>query len=204
MKPFLVLYATRDGHTRHVAEHVAAKIVARGYAAEVHDVGQVREPFDVDRFRGAIVAASVHNGEHESEMVAFVKRHRQALERVSAAFLSVSLQEAAVEQTETAEAKRERATAKVRERIASFLQATEWRPRRVEPVAGALLYSRHSAVSRFVMMLHAKRRGTSTDTSRDHEYTDWEALGRFVEEFVDQSCECDDRGATHDAPMCLG
>lgn len=32
-----------------------------------------------------------------------------------------------------------------------------------------------------IMKVIAKRRGGETDTSRDHEYTDWEALARFVE-----------------------
>lgn len=39
------------------------------------------------------------------------------------------------------------------------------------------------------MMLRAQRGGTSTDSSRDHEYTDWEALDRFVDEFIEQICE---------------
>jgi menaquinone-dependent protoporphyrinogen oxidase len=187
MKPFVVLYATREGHTRRIAEHVHARLVARGHEAEVHDVGTLPETFDVHRYRGAIIAASVHGGEHEAEMVEFVKRHRAALERVSAAFLSVSLSEASVEQLPRDQAYRKKAEQEVHEKIASFLDATEWRPRRVEPVAGALMYSQRGPVSRFVTMLRAKRGGTSTDTSRDHEYTDWEALERFVEEFVEQS-----------------
>ena len=197
MKPLAVLYATREGHTRHIAEQVGARIVARGHAAEVRDVAALREPFDVYRYRGAIIAASIHHGAHEAEMVAFVKRHRAALEQVSAAFLSVSLTEAAVESVRGASAKRDEAEHKVREQIASFLHATEWRPRRVEPVAGALLYSRRGAVARFVMMLRARRGGTSTDRSRDHEYTDWEALDRFVDEFLEQTCEA---GAATVAP----
>jgi hypothetical protein len=39
------------------------------------------------------------------------------------------------------------------------------------------------------MRLRARRHGTSTDTSCDHEYTDWEALDRFVDEFIEQSVE---------------
>lgn len=35
------------------------------------------------------------------------------------------------------------------------------------------------------MKLIAKSEGTSTDTSHDHEYTDWAALDRFVGELLD-------------------
>jgi menaquinone-dependent protoporphyrinogen oxidase len=30
----------------------------------------------------------------------------------------------------------------------------------------------------------SKREGGSTDTSRDHEYTDWVSVERFAEEFI--------------------
>jgi menaquinone-dependent protoporphyrinogen oxidase len=116
MKPFIVLYATREGHTRRIAERVAATIFARGYAAEVHDVGALPASFDVYRYRGAVIAASIHGGEHEREMIEFVKRHRDALENVSAAFLSVSLSEAAAEAADGPEASREKAEGKVRDR----------------------------------------------------------------------------------------
>jgi len=35
-----------------------------------------------------------------------------------------------------------------------------------------------------VMKWIAGKAGGSTDTSRDHEYTDWDALGRFAAEFA--------------------
>ena len=38
MKPILVLYATKEGHTRRIAEHIAATLRARDQAAEVIDV----------------------------------------------------------------------------------------------------------------------------------------------------------------------
>ena len=34
------------------------------------------------------------------------------------------------------------------------------------------------------MKLIAKKQGGDTDTLRDHEYTDWDDLKHFVEEFV--------------------
>jgi menaquinone-dependent protoporphyrinogen oxidase len=31
----------------------------------------------------------------------------------------------------------------------------------------------------------ARREGGSTDTTRDHEYTDWDAVNRFADQIVD-------------------
>ena len=48
------------------------------------------------------------------------------------------------------------------------------------PVAGALPYTRYGVVTRFVMKLIARAGGMSTDTSRDHDFTNWALLDRFV------------------------
>lgn len=59
MKPFVVLYATREGHTRRIAEHIAMRIRERWHPARVRDVRHLDEPFELDGFAGAFVAASV-------------------------------------------------------------------------------------------------------------------------------------------------
>jgi menaquinone-dependent protoporphyrinogen oxidase len=56
-------------------------------------------------------------------------------------------------------------------------------------VAGALLYTQYGLLKRFIMKLIVKRQGGSTDTSVDHEYTDWAALQRFVDEFMTSAVE---------------
>jgi menaquinone-dependent protoporphyrinogen oxidase len=64
--------------------------------------------------------------------------------------------------------------------IDGFVKEAGWRPARVFPVAGALLYTRHNLLLRFVMKCIARRAGGPTDTSRDHDMTDWRAVDRFA------------------------
>lgn len=185
MDPFLVLYATRDGHTRRIAEHVAARLLARGLAVEVCDVGHFEGSVDLELYSAAIVAASVHAGSHEREMVRFVEAHRADLEHMPSAFLSVSLSEAGAEDPAATPARRAKASEDVRGVVEAFLGDTGWSPARVQPVAGALLYTRYNWLVRFVMKRIARSAGASTDTSRDHVFTDWAALDRFVDDFVE-------------------
>ena len=80
-KRMAVLYATREGQTRHIAEHVAARVRAWGFAVDLEDVAHLPLGFTLANHAGAILAASVHLGEHEHRMVTFVKhrvRRRQA------------------------------------------------------------------------------------------------------------------------------
>lgn len=187
MKPLVILYATREGHTRHIAAHVEAVLRERGYAARMRDVRELQQPFDLDRYDGAIVAASVHRGKHEPEMVEFVKRHRDALEALPCGFISVSLSEAGAEDETQLPELRAKAAAESVKVIDAFLGETGWRPRRVKPVAGALRYPRYNFLVRFVMKRIAKRASMSTDTSRDHVFTNWKALDAFVDEVLGDS-----------------
>jgi menaquinone-dependent protoporphyrinogen oxidase len=185
VKTIAVLYATREGQTRRIAEHIGATLRTRGFAVDVLDVAQdLPSHFEATRYGAAVVAASVHIGKHEREMVGFVKKHRAELERMPSAFLSVSLSEAGAEDEHATAERRERAAANVKKMIDDFLRETEWSPTHAHPVAGALLYRQYGVIVRLVMRFIARQVGATTDTSRDHEYTDWQALDRFADEIA--------------------
>jgi menaquinone-dependent protoporphyrinogen oxidase len=61
-----------------------------------------------------------------------------------------------------------------------FARATGWTPTHATSFAGALLYREYDFATRLVMRLIMARGHHPTDTSRDYEYTDWEAVDRFA------------------------
>jgi menaquinone-dependent protoporphyrinogen oxidase len=65
-----------------------------------------------------------------------------------------------------------------------FLATTGVRPVVVEHVAGAFRYTEYDFLKRWAMKYIAWRKGQPTDTGRDYEYTDWDALARFAEAFA--------------------
>jgi menaquinone-dependent protoporphyrinogen oxidase len=184
MKPVLVLYATHEGQTRRIAEHMAASLGAHGLVADVVNAAYIPDGFSLDSYSAAIVAASVHGGRHENEIVRFVKDHVKGLERIPTAFLSVSLSEAGAEDAMAPPENRARAAADATRMIDEFLAETGWRPSSIKAVAGALLYTKYNFLLRFVMKRISRQAGGTTDTSKDHEYTDWGALDKLVDEFV--------------------
>jgi menaquinone-dependent protoporphyrinogen oxidase len=186
MKPIGVFYATREGHTHKLAERVADDLRKRGFEADVKNLRD-QDAINLSDYAGAILAASVHTGTHEPEMVAFVKQHRAELESMPSAFLSVTLSEVGAERANATAEEHARFAADVQGMLNRFFEDTGWLPRRVKPVAGALLYTKYNFLIRFVMRRIAKKAGAETDTSRDYEYTDWVALDRFVEEFGEET-----------------
>jgi len=186
MKPIAVFYATREGHTRRIAEHVADELRAARLDADLKNVRDLTCDIDLDDYSAAILAASVHIGRHEREMVRFVKQHRTGRESMAAAFLSVTLSEAGAERLDATLEQRAQFTAGVNKVIENFLEETGWHPKRIKAIAGALVYSQYNPLVRFVMKRIARKAGVTADTSRDYEFTDWIALNRFVRELVDE------------------
>jgi menaquinone-dependent protoporphyrinogen oxidase len=175
-----VIYATREGHTRRIAEHIASELRAAHVDVEVYDVGRLASSIDWSRYSTVCVAASVHGGHHEREIITFVTRNRDHLARLGAVFVSVTLSEAGAEDPKAPKERREQSAADAQRMIDVFVKETGWRPARALPVAGALAYSRYNFIIKFVMKRIARKAGAPTDTSRDYEFTDWSALDRFV------------------------
>lgn len=168
----LILYGTSEGQTRKISSFLADQLRAKGLQVTLRDITDNVETIQLDDFDGAIIAARVHAGSYPNRIVDFVTRNRRALTDTPAAFLSVSMSAAALRPGDMEAA----------ERYADkFVRRTGWMPNRILQVAGARLYTHHNAVSRWILGLVDRHR---LDTSRDYEWTDWEQLKRFADEFV--------------------
>lgn len=66
-----------------------------------------------------------------------------------------------------------------------FVAATGWRPAEPVAFAGRLAWTQYDFFTRLIMKLITRQhRLTDQDTSRDDDYTDYEAVRRFGEAFA--------------------
>lgn len=184
MKHVLVLYATREGQSRKIAERVAECLRAKQYVVQLWDTAEIPAAFDLETFGGVVMVASVHRGTHERETISFVEKHREQLATMPAAFLSVSLSQAGADDPNASAEKRAQAAADARQMLERFFEKTQWQPGLAWPIAGALVYSMYGPITKFVMKRIAKSMGGPTDVSRDYEFTDWPTLDHYIDEFV--------------------
>jgi menaquinone-dependent protoporphyrinogen oxidase len=182
MKPFLVVYASRSGCTRRLAEGIADRIRTLGHEVQIQDVRTEALPL-LERYAGVLLAASVHLGHHEREMVKFVRARRGELDGVPTVFLSVSLTEAAAEDVHLPDEERLDARRAVSRILEDFVLETGWRPQRAVPIAGSLADEGHGALTRFLLRAVA-RQTLLDDVVREVTFTDRAALNREVDQLV--------------------
>ena len=171
-----VFYATTEGQTRRIAERLVAIFRERGFTSRALDVASSHADYvDWPRVRAALVGASLHAHRHQRSAEAFVREHAGDLNAHPSAFFSVSL--AAISPTA---AEREEAT-----QIASKLPVRAgWHPNEIVCLAGRLAYREYGFLMRFIMKRIARRQGMPTDTTRDYEFTNWEAVARLADAVV--------------------
>lgn len=174
MVKILIAYDTTEGQTRKVAQHVADVIARSGQEVEVIEIRRPPMGFTLDRFDAIVIGASIHLGKHSRQLSQFVGRHIARLNAVPSAFFSVSLSAAGSEK-ERADASRF---------VDEFLAESGWNPAVKTTIAGGLRYREYNFLKRWMMKKIAKQGGKDTDTSRNHEYTDWNAVNQFVSDFL--------------------
>ena len=179
----LVLYASKHGQTAKIASRIAAVLRESDVEVTLRRAADGIEESPAG-FDGFVVAASVHAGHHQHEIVEYAKEHHTLFSARSSAFVSVSL---------TAADATDESRAATRKLIDDFLDDTGWVPDTTLPVAGALQYQEYDFVTRLVMRLIASRHKAYgdtttdhefTDTKHDHEFTDWEELDGFASAFA--------------------
>lgn len=169
----LILYGTTEGHTRKIAMFIAERLVHRSHSVSLIDsANPPPTKWDLANYDAAIIAARVHAGLYPFRISRFVKNHRAMLNDRPAAFVSVSMAAAGHRPGDEERAARY---------ATRFLTATGWQPKRVYHAAGARLYQKHNLLGRWVLGIVDRHR---YDTGRDHEFTDWTALGRFADDWA--------------------
>lgn len=176
MPRVLILYATTEGQTAKIVQHIAQRLRTLGNTVETHRADTVPSSLDPAAYDGIIVGAPIHYGHHPGYLRALVRRHRADLTARPSAFFSVSLS-ASGSGTRSKTAQRY---------LETFLRQANWHPPQTATFAGALQYSKYGIFKKQVMRLIARMVGNDTDTTRDYDYTDWDAVAHFADAFAQQ------------------
>lgn len=177
MKPprILIAYGSHHGQTEKIARRIATRLDRAGAVVTLGSVDHLQHDLAPRDFAGAMVGSPIEFGRHLPSVRRFVRERYPALNAMPSAFFSVSGSAASPRAEERDAARR---------CIDTFLRRTGWTPRLTASFAGAMSYTRYNPFMRRVLAWISRREGGPTDTSRDHELTDWDAVERFAMEFM--------------------
>ncbi len=176
MAKILIIFGSGEGQTAKVAETIGKRIRGRGHDVDVFNGKSIPRGFDVEQYAAIIVAASVRKQKYQRYIVNFAKKYRARLDSVPSAFVSVSMAAARSSDPKSGILK---------VWLDQFITKTGWNPAHFASFAGALMYRKYNFFIRFTMKKISQKSGLPTDTSRNHEFTDWDAVGHFADEFAD-------------------
>lgn len=174
-RQILILYATSHGHTGKVAERLAGQLRLRGYPVDLRQVGRLERDFSLERYGAVLVGGSVYAGKFQRSLRRFVAANKAQLERMPAAFFSVSLAGISRQPKELKTARRD---------VERFVIDTTWRPPSVGFFGGAVSYTSYNPLLKLLMRLATRSLG-ARDTSRDYVFTDWMVVQHFADGFAD-------------------
>lgn len=178
----LIVYGTSYGQTAKIAARIEAGLLRRGHSPTVINAAQASSP-PLKQFDGVIVGASLIARGHQKPIEQFIRSRVRELRTMPTAFFSVSASAGSKYAASRAAA----------ERVCDqFLTHMGWQPELRICIAGAINYTRYNPLLRWYMKRASAKNGGSTDTSRDHEYTDWNQVDRFADNCA-QLMETSDR-----------
>ena len=169
----LIIYGTTEGQTRKIARYMEDVLQEVNHQVVIADATE--DPPSPEGYDVVMIGSSIHMHKYNNAVVEYATDHAKTLNEKLSVFFSVCLAVASDLPEEHEEAAG----------IAnSFLEKTGWKTNTVWHIAGSLKYTKYDYFKKLIMRYIAKKEGQSVDTSKDHEYTDWEKVKSDVLDFV--------------------
>jgi menaquinone-dependent protoporphyrinogen oxidase len=178
MKNIAVVFASRKGQTRRVAEYIRWNLQDRVNDVTVIDLGRLGKHDLPDQTDGIIVGGPIYVGHFPRKLVRWIRNHHAQLHEKPSAFFSVSLN-AADQRTESRRVDDEL--------LQGLIESSGWVPDYIASFAGAVKYREYSWPIRKVMVQRSAMAQGPTDTEHDYEFTNWKQVDRFLDDFVGQT-----------------
>lgn len=167
----LILYSSRDGQTHAISSYIASELKEK-FSCDVIDLVHAGH-VDLKSYDQVMIGASIRYGHFNAVLDKFVKKHADTLNQMPSAFFGVNL---------TAR-KPEKRSPQTNAYVRKFLLNSPWEPAICGVFAGALRYPRYRWFDKVMIQLIMRMTGGETDTSKEVEYTDWQQVAKFAEDF---------------------
>ncbi len=176
MSRFLIIYGTKYGQAKKIANFISNELTQLGHVTDVVDSRDIPVATRPELYDAVIVGGSVHMHGYPRWLNKWVKHHASTLSTMPSAFFSVCL---SALDNGTKVRKEEQKI------LNTFFIKNDWHPTTWAIFAGELAYSKYTWPLKLIMQWIAKRAGAETSVKQDYEYTNWKDVAQFIKKFID-------------------
>ena len=164
----LIIYSTTDGQTTRICN----KLIEKNFNNNVKLCSideAIRE--DLKKYKKIIIGASIRYGKHNSDVLNFVKKNINVLNKLKTAFFSVNV----------VARKKEKNTPSTNPYVIKFIKQTDWKPTYVGVFAGKVDYPSYRFFDKYIIKFIMWLTKGPTDVSKSYEFTNWSEVEKFGE-----------------------
>lgn len=176
----LIVYASLEGQTAKIAGRIAEQLRNECHHVITQKADKLSDDFRINAYDAAIIGGPVHMNHYPKQLKKFVKQYRNWLNNHTSALFTVCM---------AINSQRPESRQEAENYQNNFTQETQWQPSQSAIFAGAVKYTQYGFLTRLIMKFISKREGGNTDTSQDHEYTDWNEVMKFTKLFTNNKKE---------------
>ena len=168
----LIIYSSREGHTKKICGKIAAAMDTSGNEVELVPIAYAK-PAMLENASKVMIGASIHYGKHSPEVYEFIRANHELLSQRKNALFSVNL----------VARKPEKNTPETNPYFKKFLRQIPWQPTLTAVFAGKVHYARYTPFDRFMIRFIMWITKGPTDPLTNVEFTDWQQVSDFAGEF---------------------
>ncbi|CAM3894540.1 menaquinone-dependent protoporphyrinogen IX dehydrogenase [Vibrio aquimaris] len=172
MSKALFLHSSREGQTKKILSYIEDSL--SNLEVEISDLHTV-EQVDFSKYDKVLIGASIRYGHLNKKLYQFIEHHKDQLDAAKVGFFCVNLTARKESQGKD--------TPEGSAYIQKFLSKSPWQPTLIGVFAGALYYPRYKFFDKMMIKLIMSLTGGETDTSKEVEYTNWEKVSLFAQNF---------------------
>lgn len=171
MSSILIGFSSHHGQTEKIAGRIGEHLRAMGHEVDLANFEAKTAAPPPQDYDVVVLGTRIEFGKSAPSFGEYVRRHRAALSEIPTALFAVSMAASSPGPDPDGY-------------LAKICRELAWEPAQRIAIAGALKYRAYGFVIRLVMKLISQRAGRSTDTSRDHEFTNWEVVRSYANEIA--------------------
>ncbi|EPE37541.1 protoporphyrinogen IX dehydrogenase [Candidatus Photodesmus katoptron] len=168
----LLLYSTREGHTKKIIQHIHKELKCS--ECQIENIHKLKE-IDLLKYKKILIGASIHYGHLSKELYDFLEKNYTQLKKIKGAFFCVNLT--------ARKEKQKKDTPEGSTYIKKFLKKSSWEPQLIGVFAGELCYHKYRWFDRIMIKIIMFLTGGITNTSKSVEYTNWKKVSLFAKKF---------------------